>query len=92
MGQNVVQKDISGPPPPRGSGRWQHRGGGALLEKNSELATLETIMEPIPVHVAAGLGDREMVDSLLKVKNLSENESGLKLLHSLASNGLYGAQ
>ncbi|KAF7142344.1 hypothetical protein RHSIM_Rhsim05G0059500 [Rhododendron simsii] len=61
-----------------------------LVQKNSELANIGDKYGTLAVHVAAGLGNREMVDFLLKhTTNLSENESGLKLLHSLASSGLY---
>ncbi|KAH7841908.1 hypothetical protein Vadar_022280 [Vaccinium darrowii] len=91
MGQNVAQKDISG-----ATALHAAVDGGNieaaewLLEKNSELANIRDNYGTLPVHVAAGLGKREMVDSLLKVTtNLSENESGLQLLHSLASSGLY---
>ncbi|XP_058215883.1 ankyrin repeat-containing protein ITN1-like isoform X3 [Rhododendron vialii] len=62
-----------------------------LVQKNSELANIGDKYGTLAVHVAAGLGNREMVDFLLQhTTNLSENESGLKLLHSLASSGLYG--
>ncbi|XP_058215881.1 protein ACCELERATED CELL DEATH 6-like isoform X1 [Rhododendron vialii] len=61
-----------------------------LVQKNSELANIGDKYGTLAVHVAAGLGNREMVDFLLQhTTNLSENESGLKLLHSLASSGLY---
>ncbi|KAE9448603.1 hypothetical protein C3L33_19505, partial [Rhododendron williamsianum] len=62
-----------------------------LVQKNSELANIGDKYGTLAVHVAAGLGNRAMVDFLLEhTANLSENESGLKLLHSLASSGLYG--
>ncbi|KAI8554066.1 hypothetical protein RHMOL_Rhmol05G0068700 [Rhododendron molle] len=62
-----------------------------LVQKNSELANIGDKYGTLAVHVAAGLGNREMVGFLLQhTTNLSENESGLKLLHSLASSGLYG--
>ncbi|KAI8554052.1 hypothetical protein RHMOL_Rhmol05G0067500 [Rhododendron molle] len=61
-----------------------------LVQKNSELANIGDKYGTLAVHVAAGLGNREMVGFLLQhTTNLSENESGLKLLHSLASSGLY---
>ncbi|KAH7841902.1 hypothetical protein Vadar_019404 [Vaccinium darrowii] len=91
MGQNVEQKDILG-----ATALHAAVDGGNieaaewLLKKNTELANIRDNYGTLPVHVAAGLGKREMVDSLLKVtKNLSENESGLQLSHSLASSGLY---
>ncbi|KAG5547686.1 hypothetical protein RHGRI_013396 [Rhododendron griersonianum] len=61
-----------------------------LVQKNSELANMGDKYGTLAVHVAAGLGNRAMVDFLLEhTANLSENESGRKLLHSLASSGLY---
>ncbi|KAF7142501.1 hypothetical protein RHSIM_Rhsim05G0057800 [Rhododendron simsii] len=62
-----------------------------LVQMNSDLANIGDKYGTLAVHVAAGLGNRDMVDFLLKhTTNLSDNESGLKLLHSLASSGLYG--
>ncbi|KAI8554069.1 hypothetical protein RHMOL_Rhmol05G0068900 [Rhododendron molle] len=63
---------------------------GWLVQMNWDLANIEDKCGTLAVHVAAGLGNREMVDFLLKhTTKLSETESGLKLLHSLASSGLY---
>ncbi|KAF7143822.1 hypothetical protein RHSIM_Rhsim05G0057200 [Rhododendron simsii] len=61
-----------------------------LVQKNAELANIGDKYGTLAVHVAARLGNREMVDFLMKhTANLSENESGLKLLHALACSGLY---
>ncbi|KAF7142263.1 hypothetical protein RHSIM_Rhsim05G0058400 [Rhododendron simsii] len=61
-----------------------------LVRQKPLLADIGDKYGTLAVHVAAGLGNREMVDFLLgHTTNLSENESGLKLLHSLTSSGLY---
>ncbi|KAE9448594.1 hypothetical protein C3L33_19508, partial [Rhododendron williamsianum] len=62
-----------------------------LVTLDPELVNIKDKYGTLAVHVAAELGNREMVNFLLDhhTTSLSETESGFKLLHSLASSGLY---